>query len=53
MLYNYRHFSALYAKGERFDMIFTDRYTPFSPDKYLDVHIEMLEVRLILISPAG
>ena len=22
-------------------MTFTDRYTPFSPDKYLDVHIEM------------
>ena len=41
ILYNYRHFSALYAKGERFDMTFTDRYTPFSPDKYLDVHIEM------------
>ena len=44
MLYNYRHFSALYAKGEKFDMTFTDRYTPFSPDKYLDVQIEMLHM---------
>ena len=42
MLYNYRHFSHLYALGERFDMTFTDRYTPFDPVQQLDVHV-MLE----------
>ena len=39
MLCNYRHFSRLYAHGERFDMTFTDRYTPFSPEQALDVHL--------------
>ncbi len=39
MLYNYRHFSHLYALGERFDMTFTDRYTPFSPERSMDVHL--------------
>ncbi len=39
ILYNYRHFSHLYAVGERFDMTFTDRYTPFSPEQSLDVHV--------------
>lgn len=29
LLYNYCHFSALYADGESFDMTFTNRYTPF------------------------
>lgn len=34
MLYNYKHYSSLYANGETFDMTFTDRYTPFgSEDK--------------------
>lgn len=44
LLYNYRHFSQLYAHGERFDMTFTDRYTPFSPERSLDVHILLEEV---------
>ena len=44
MLYNYRHFSHLYAIGERFDMTFTDRYTPFSPEQTQDVHIVLEEV---------
>jgi len=39
LLYNYRHFSHLYSIGERFDMTFTDRYTPFSPEQTLDVHL--------------
>lgn len=30
MLYNYQHYSELYAKGEAFDMTFTNRYTPFA-----------------------
>lgn len=29
MLYNYHHFSALYAAGELFDVTPTNRYTPF------------------------
>lgn len=29
MLYNYQHYSDLYASGELFDMTFTSRYTPF------------------------
>lgn len=41
LLYNYRHFSHLYALGERFDMTFTDRYTPFDPVQNLDVHLAL------------
>ncbi len=44
LLYNYRHFSHLYALGERFDMTFTDRYTPFTPEKYLDTHIVLSDL---------
>ena len=29
ILYRYRHFSQLYARGELFDMTETNRYTPF------------------------
>lgn len=28
-LYNYQHYSSIYAAGETFDMTFLDRYTPF------------------------
>ena len=41
ILYHYRHYSHLYAKGERFDMTFTDRYTPFTPEQALDVHLHL------------
>ena len=44
LLYNYRHFSHLYALGERFDMTFSDRYTPFSPEQTLDVHLTISDV---------
>lgn len=44
LLYNYRHFSNLYAMGERFDMTFTDRYTPFSPEQMLDVHLTLRDI---------
>ena len=44
LLYNYRHFSHLYALGERFDMTFTDRYTPFSPEQMMDVNLSLLDV---------
>lgn len=33
MLYNYQHYSDLYASGELFDMTFTNRYTPFPNPK--------------------
>ena len=45
ILYNYRHFSHLYALGERFDMTFTDRYTPFDPVQSLDAHITLSDVK--------
>ena len=44
ILYNYRHFSQLYAMGERFDMTFTDRYTPFSPEEQMDVHLSIRDL---------
>lgn len=44
LMYNYRHFSHLYALGERFDMTFTDRYTPFDPVQSLDVHLTLQDV---------
>ncbi len=45
LLYNYRHFSHLYAMGERFDMTFRDRYTPFAPEQTLDMHITLENVK--------
>lgn len=45
IMYNYRHFSRLYALGERFDMTFTDRYTPFDPVQHLDVHLTLNDVK--------
>lgn len=33
MLYNYKHYSSLYAKGEMFDMTLTERYTVFGQEK--------------------
>ena len=44
LLYNYRHFSHLYALGERFDMTFSDRYTPFDPVQNMDVHLTLKEI---------
>lgn len=44
LMYNYRHFSHLYALGERFDMTFTDRYTPFDPVQNLDIHLTLNDV---------
>ncbi len=41
LLYNYRHFNHLYALGERFDLTFTDRYTPFSPEQLMDAHLSL------------
>lgn len=44
ILYNYRHFSQLYASGEVFDMTFHDRYTPFAPEQAMDVHFRLSDV---------
>lgn len=41
MLYNYKHFSDLYASGEMFDMTFTNRYTPFAPEQKRDFDIRV------------
>lgn len=41
ILYNYRHFSQLYASGEIFDMTFHERYTPFAPEQAMDFHIRL------------
>lgn len=39
ILYNYEHFSHLYANGERFDMTDTDRYTVFAETAPLQVSL--------------
>ena len=44
IVYNYRHYSNLYAMGEKFDMTFTDRYTVFEPNQTLDVHLKISDV---------
>lgn len=41
LLYNYQHYSQLYARGERFDMTETDRYTPFAMESRLKVRVEV------------
>ena len=37
ILYNYQHYSKLYAAGEMFDMTFNNRYTPFPKPHTLKV----------------
>lgn len=41
MLYNYKHYSALYAACETFDMTDTDRYTPFGEHQRRDFEIRI------------
>lgn len=41
LLYNYKHFSELYATGELFDMTPLNRYTPFSPEENLTCNITL------------
>lgn len=41
MLYNYKHFSALYATGETFDMTYKNRYTPFEPEQRRDFELAL------------
>ncbi|MGB4658130.1 MAG: hypothetical protein WBI07_02995, partial [Mobilitalea sp.] len=44
ILYNYQHFSDLYAAGELFDMTFTNRYTPFPNEKRKKYVISLAEL---------
>jgi len=37
ILYNYQHYSKLYASGQLFDMTFNNRYTPFQKSNTLKV----------------
>ncbi|MDN4486857.1 helix-turn-helix domain-containing protein [Demequina sp. SYSU T00039] len=40
-LYNYEHFSHLFASGERYDMTYLERYAPFSEVGRMDVSLEL------------
>jgi xylan 1,4-beta-xylosidase len=44
MLYNYQHYSDLYASGELFDMTFTNRYTPFPNPKIKKILLPFAEL---------
>ena len=44
ILYNYQHFSDLYASGELFDMTFNNRYTPFPNAKRKKYVIPLADV---------
>lgn len=44
MLYNYQHFTYLYANGERFDMTETDRYTVFADVAPLHMELNLLNI---------
>lgn len=45
LLYNYQHYSPLYASGELFDMTFTNRYTPFSNGKVKKFTIPLTDLK--------
>ncbi|MDE5562749.1 MAG: helix-turn-helix domain-containing protein [Clostridiales bacterium] len=44
ILYNYEHFNHLFASGERFDMTFTKRYTPFSQLGKMHVSLTLSDI---------
>ena len=44
MLYNYRHYTDLYASGEQFIVSYEDRYNLFEPQQTLDAHIRIEDV---------
>jgi xylan 1,4-beta-xylosidase len=44
ILYNYEHFSHLYASGETFDMSFTKRYAPFLKLARLNVTLTLTDL---------
>lgn len=41
LLYNYRHYTDLYASGEQFIVAYEDRYNIFEPTQTLDVHLRI------------
>ncbi|GAA3808121.1 GH39 family glycosyl hydrolase [Cellulomonas soli] len=41
VLYNYEHFSHLFASGERYDMTYLERYAPFSELGRMDFSLEL------------
>lgn len=41
LLYNYRHYTDLYASGEQFIVTYEDRYNIFEPTQTLDVHLRI------------
>ncbi len=43
-LYNYEHYSRLFASGELFDMTMTNRYTPFTMLNPKEYHITLRNV---------
>lgn len=44
VLYNYQHYSKLYASGEVFDMTFKNRYTPFPKPNTLKVVLPLTNI---------
>jgi beta-xylosidase len=44
IVYNYQHFSKIYAAGELFDMTFTNRYTPFPDSSRLKIVIPFTDL---------
>lgn len=49
-LYNYEHYSKLYASGELFDMTATNRYTPFTLSKLLKFSFELKDIPVNRVS---
>ena len=46
ILYNYTHYTDLFATGELFDMTLTDRYTPFTHARSMAVDIPLTNMNL-------
>lgn len=44
ILYNYQHYSKLYASGQLFDMTFENRYTPFPKPQTLKVVLPIINL---------
>jgi xylan 1,4-beta-xylosidase len=44
ILYNYEHFNHLFATGQKFDMTYTKRYTPFSQLGKMTVKLELTDI---------
>lgn len=45
LVYNYAHYSKLYAQGELLDMSLTERYTPFAAAQACDAHFTFTQIR--------